>query len=524
MFSVPEYFLILFFALFFFTRIKLLMLFFQGEEYENTAFLKFSCRKGKLLDKKTIIPLVVIWGLYEISQYCFILVLPLLVFSFIRENKFLRGAKKKLQITYRVKRIWLVTYVLVLTIFMALLTTGLSVFGGGIIVLFFMPLFMVIANIVLYPLEIKIRQTFIDKARSRLDECQAVVIGITGSYGKTSVKHFLGAILSSCSNTLYTSGTINTLMGVCRVINTELTPSHQFFIVEMGAYYKGSISRLCDLVKPSAAIITSIGMAHLERFKTIENTASAKFELAEAVRKNNPDGSVILNKNKISERFLLKDAKAIRVGEGEKYFVSDIQQTAENLYFVFHGDGEIIPIQAEVFGTHNAEDMALAITLALKLGVPASTIAASLRNVKPVKNRLQPLKVGKYTVLDDGYNSNPDGFANALKILSIYKKATGGKGILVTPGIIELGDKHDEVHTELGKKAAEKADVVLAVVPERIQSFVQAFKEHAPEKSLLISVASKDKAWEWIFANAAENDVILFENDLPDTYESDFTL
>ena len=127
-------------------------------------------------------------------------------------------------------------------------------------------------------------------------------------------------------------------------------------------------------------------------------------------------------------------------------------------------------------------------------------------------------------MLDDGYNSNPDGFTNALNILSVYKKAMGGRAILVTPGIIELGKKHDEIHAELGKKAAEKADVVLAVIPERITSFINAFKEKAPAESLILPVQSKDKAWEWLLANATEKDIILFENDLPDTYESDFAL
>lgn len=520
-----DYFLILLFSLFFFFRIRTLMLFFQGEEYENINFLKCISRKGKLLDKITILPLLAIYAVSFISPYLRILAVFPPVFSFLRERKFLKNAKKKLQITYRVKRIWITSYILLNFTFAGLLYGGIPIIICGVFLLFVLPVFLVIANIILYPLESFIRKGFINSAKKKLDECRPTVIGITGSYGKTSVKHFLGAVLSSCSNTLYTAGTINTLMGVCRVINTELKPEHKFFIVEMGAYYKGSIRRLCDLVKPSAAIITSIGLAHLERFKTVENTASAKFELAEAVRQNNPNGLVVLNKNKIAEKFLAKDTLAIKVGDGEKYFFTDVVQGVDGISFVFHKADELsLPIAAKVYGKHNAEDMALAIALALEMGVPASTIAAALKNVKPVKNRLQPLQIGKLTVLDDGYNSNPDGFTNALNILSVYKKAMGGRAILVTPGIIELGKKHDEIHAELGKKAAEKADVVLAVIPERITSFINAFKEKAPAESLILPVQSKDKAWEWLLANATEKDIILFENDLPDTYESDFAL
>ena len=520
-----DYFLILLFAVFFFCRIKTLMLFFQSEEYENTNFLKYVVRKGKLLDKRTVFPLLIIYAVSFVYPCLSVLsVLPITV-AFIRESKFLKNAKKKLQITYRVKRIWITAYVLLNLIFAGLLYNGFSVLFCGIFLLFVLPIFLVQANIILYPLENSIRKGFLRKAQARLADCNPTVIGITGSYGKTSVKHFLGAILSACCDTLYTAGTINTLMGVCRVINTELQPSHKFFIVEMGAYYKGSIRRLCDLVKPSAAIITSIGLAHLERFKTMENTASAKFELAEAVRLNNPNGTVILNKNKIAEKFLAKDPHAVKVGEGEKYFFTDVVQGIDGISFVFHkGDELTFPVTAQVYGLHNAEDIALAIALALEMGVPTSTITAALKNVKPVKNRLQPLQIGRLTVLDDGYNSNPDGFANALNILAIYKKAMGGRAILVTPGIIELGEKHNEIHAELGKKAAEKADVVLAVTPERITSFINAFKENASAESVLLPMQSKDKAWEWLLANATEKDVILFENDLPDNYESDFAL
>ncbi len=520
-----DYFLILLFSVFFFFRIELFMLFFQSEEYENINFLKYSVRRAKLLDKRTVIPLLLIYALTFASAHLIILAFLPLVFSFIKEQKFLKGAKKKLQITYRVKRIWLVSYLLTHAFFITLFFADLPLLISAALILLFLPVIMVAANIILYPLECFIRKGFVKSARKKLDECHPTVIGITGSYGKTSVKHFLGQILSSCSNTLYTAGTINTLMGVCRVINTELQPSHKFFIVEMGAYYKGSIRRLCDLVKPSAAIITSVGVAHLERFKTIENTASAKFELAESVRKNHPDGLVVVNKNKIDEKFLSKDRSAVKVGDGEKYFITDVVQSTEGISFTFHKETELsMPIHAEVYGLHNAEDMALAIALALEMGVPTSTITAALKNIKPIKNRLQPLKIGNLTILDDGYNSNPDGFAGALTILEIYKKAMGGRAVLVTPGIIELGEKHDEIHAELGKKAAEKVDVVLAVAPNRIQSFIKSFKNNAKPDSVIIPTQSKDKAWEWLLANANEKDIILFENDLPDTYESDFAL
>src|SRR5206468_4274303 len=129
-------------------------------------------------------------------------------------------------------------------------------------------------------------------AHSKLQRLNPVVIGVTGSYGKTSVKHILGHVLETAGPTLITPGSVNTAMGIARVIRERLAPHHRYFVVEMGAYGIGSISRLCALTPPKIGIISAIGKAHYERFRSLEAVARAKFELAEAVRDN--AGTIII--------------------------------------------------------------------------------------------------------------------------------------------------------------------------------------------------------------------------------------
>lgn len=507
-----------------FFRIKFLMQFFQQEEYENKSFLKFVFKDARMVDKRLTCIFIAVWLMIVFMPALCLLAFPAFVYELVREYRFVLNAKKKLVITSRVKRLWAASYIILLLLTEGFFDLGLNPISASIIMLQIIPLIMVLGNIVLYPLEEAFRRYFMALARKKMQLCKPTVIGITGSYGKTSTKHFLGHILGACSSVLYTPGNVNTLLGVSRIINTKLTPDVKFFIVEMGAYYIGSIKKVCDLVQPEYAIITSIGDAHHERFGTIENTAKAKFELAQAVREYNPDGIVVLNTKQIAPQFLKKDKKAVLLGEGQDFFITDVKQTAKALSFTLNHKKEKIKLTAPVLGIHNAEDIAMAAVLALKLGIPKSTIAAAVKTIQPVKNRLQPIKIGKWSVIDDGYNSNPTGFAGALEVLSILKKDSKGKGILVTPGMIEMGKLHDKLHAELGKQAGKSADVLLAVIPKRLKSFIQAYKKSCGKKGKVIEVASKDNAWEWIMSNAGDKDIILFENDLPDNYESSFSI
>lgn len=516
------------FALFFLAvfapfRLRFLLMFFQQEEYENKNFLKLVFKGARLVDKRLCLMLLLLWAVaFALPFVAFFVFVPFM-FCAVREQKYMKRAKKKLVMTWRAKRIFLVSFVLAIGVIFGLYKWAiLTPVMIAIITVQLLPFVLVLANIILIPVEAYGRRKFVRMASAKIAKSNATVIGVTGSYGKTSVKHFLAHILAANAEVLYTPGSVNTLLGVSRIINQNLNNSHKFFIVEMGAYYIGSIKKVCDLVKPRHGIITAVGDAHFERFKTKENVAKAKFELANAVGEN---GSLIINKNQIEERFFrLLPRDAVKVGEQEKFFVSDVKQSEKGLQFVFHGGKEKMRIFTPIFGEHHAQNIALAIAMALELGMPKTTIVAALKNLPQVAHRLEVKNSGGAVMIDDGYNSNPDGFASALELLNILGREVKGRKILITPGMIEMGELHDKLHYDLGRKAGEVANILIAVVPSRLRSFIKGFKEKAGKNAEVIEAEGFADAKVWMSKNLKIGDVVLIENDLPDSYESGFKL
>ena len=517
------FFALIFLAIFALLRLRFLLMFFQQEEYENKNFLKLVFKGARFVDKRLSLTLLLLWAVALALPCLVFFVFVPFVFCALREQKYMRRAKKKLVMTWRAKRIFFVAFVLTLGVIFGLYKWAIfSPLMIAIITVQLLPFMLVLANIILIPVEAYGRRKFVRMASAKIAKSNATVIGVTGSYGKTSVKHFLAHILAANAEVLFTPGSVNTLLGVSRIINQNLNPSHKFFIVEMGAYYIGSIKKVCDLVRPKHGIITAVGDAHFERFKTKENVAKAKFELANAVGEN---GVLVINKNQIEERFFgLLPKGAIKVGEKEKFFVSDVKQSEKGLQFVFHNGKRKMKIFAPIFGKHHAQNIALAIAMALELGMPQATIIAALKNLPQVAHRLEVKNAGGAVIIDDGYNSNPDGFASALELLGILGRGKKGRRILISPGMIEMGGLHDKLHYDLGEKAGEVADILIAVVPSRLKSFTNGFRKTAGKNALVVEAEGFADAKVWMSENLLSGDVVLIENDLPDSYESGFKL
>lgn len=505
------------FCVFAFFRFKVLMLFFQQEEYQGKWFLTYAFEKGRLIDKKCAGGILLLWGLSFVYPPIIWGILPLLAGVAFYQQRVLTGAKRKLAMTQRVKRILWVSMGLAFLSASALLPVSLGI--GGVILLELFPLLLVLGNILLTPVESSIQQKFLKEAEENLAKCHPTVIGITGSYGKTSTKHILGHILSQVSPTLWTPGSVNTKMGICRVIREKLTPQHKYFIVEMGAYFKGSIDRLCQFVNPSEGIITAVGQAHYEHFTSQEIIAKTKFELGEWVTKNK--GNLVIGTNQIAPKFIPKNMPVIRVGDKEKIYVSGTKQTEKGLEFTFHIDGRKTLVHVPIFGLHHVGNIALAMTLAVKLGIPLATVVAALKTLPQINHRLEVSRQGAITIIDDAYNSNVDGFISALQLLKTLKK---NRGILITPGMIELGKVHEESHRRVGEEAGRLADIVIVVIPDRIPSFIEGFKKTAKKGQQLLTVSSFAEARSWMQQHVQPGDAVLWENDLLDLYETKFTL
>ena len=513
-----QFILLLSLLVFSFFRFRTLMLFFQQDEYDNVRFLKNVYQNKNLIDKKLSITLLVLLLISLTSSFLSILLIPVLIFFVIREERMQKKAKKKLVMTIRVRRI--ISVSLAWTAGCIALFSLMNIFLEGIVIVQLLPILLVLGNLTLVPVEKRIQDRIIKEAKANLKKCDPIVIGITGSYGKTSTKHILAHILSSANKSvLFTPGSVNTPMGICRILREKLKPEHRYFIAEMGAYHKGSIDILCRLVNPKYGIVTSIGQAHYERFGSQKNVAEAKFEITDYVQKN--DGFLIANADQIKAEFIPHNKKIIQCGKNKDYFVSDMAQSRDGISFYFHHKDKKTLIKAPVFGLHHVNNIATSITFALELGIPMSTVQAALKSLPQINHRLEVKTENGITFIDDAYNSNVEGFKSALNLLKTLKTT---RGILVTPGMVELGKLNDVQHAIVGELAAKTADIVILIIPERLTAFIEAFKKEAPKSAQLITFNTFAQARQWMNRNLQIGDVVLLENDLPDLYESKFSL
>lgn len=518
------------FLFFAYRRVPRYLHMFQQEEYDGKRFINWLVATGAI-DRKLTAALLIsgmlmyFWG----PDYLMPLVFTALFigFSFFESDP-RKEAKKKLVMTSRAKRIFWATFGLLTAA--GLLAAFSKIYVSWILAVQIIPFLLVAANALLAPLEANIKNGIMDEAKSRLAQVAPKVTGITGSFGKTSVKHILGHILEMDAPTLYTPGSINTLMGISRIIRENLRDDCQYFIVEMGAYGIQSIEKLCNLTPPQTGVITALGAAHYERFKTLDMVARAKFELAEAVLKN-PEGRMVIHESVLDQPYAREFVMAQRgrfvvcgSGADANVRIGTVTQTSQGLTLEVRVLGQEYILVAPLFGLHHAGNIALAFATALELGVRPDRAVAALRTVPQIQHRLEVKTQPDGTIyIDDAFNSNPLGFRAAVELMATLAREKGGRRILMTPGVAELGLKHDEAHRELGEHAAGLTDIVLAVKPERIPTFVSGY-ESAQTKGKLLPMANLAAAQEWLRQNGQAGDIVLVENDLPDIYEKKLVL
>ncbi len=390
---------------------------------------------------------------------------------------------------------------------------------------------LMLANVVMFPVEWQVRQYYLRRAKAKLARLHPRVIGITGSYGKTSTKHILKTILSARFKTLATPGSFNTPMGVCRVINDDLLPEHEIFIVEMGAYTRGEIAELCRLAHPELGIITAVGPQHLERFGSIENVMRGKNELMEALPSGAP--AIYNGDNAYCQRLMrqMRDEGRVHVlsyslepgNTDAQVIADDIQITRQGLRFAVTYRGaqgeECAVMRSRLLGKHNVSNILAAVTAALECGMRLDEIASAVEQIEPVEHRLQLIPgAGGVTVIDDAYNANPEGVRTALEVLAQF---TDGKRVLVTPGMVELGPIEAEENYRFGQQAAASCDVAILVGRKRTEPIARGLRDAGFPEQQLIVVSSLNEATEKMKSLVAPGAVVLFANDLPDTYNEE---
>lgn len=498
--------------------------------------------------EKTLIYLVQLLCLYVVFYAGAIK----LAIKWKRERK---NAKKKLVYTGRVKRLMFFTWIAYILVGNSLnlsfnilpaLENGCmqyvqSTWQFGIMIVT-MPVVIVLAAFIVYPIETMINDHYIGSARWKIIRpkySHLIRIGITGSYGKTSTKFILKTILSEKYNVLATPESYNTTMGNVKIIRKELKPEHEVFISEMGARYPGDIRKICDFVYPQIGIITSIGPQHLETFKTVEKVAKTKSELLRALPQKNGTESLAQMYASINEKAFKKDGAIFLPVDGafcselynnEKdrtkfsYSVSDksasvyaknIKMSSEGCEFTAVTPKGDIKCTSKLLGEHNIQNILGAIAIAIYLDLSKEQIARGVSKIEPIAHRLQILPSNNGTiVIDDAFNSNPVGSKMALDVLKEFK----GRKIVITPGMVELGEKEEFYNNEFGKHMAKCTDIAILVGVKRSKPIEKGLLEAGFDSMNIYIVPDLNSATKKLAEITNVGDVVLFENDLPDNY------
>jgi len=431
--------------------------------------------------------------------------------------------KKKLVITARVKRLIFTITLLYLIPIVFLYLYNLIWIVLVLCIMTYLNAFVVfIAMIVNTPVEKLVYLHYKSKAQRKIKSMSNLkIIGITGSYGKTSSKNILSDILNIKYNALPTPKNLNTFNGLIMTVNNHMDKFTEIFIAEMGAYVKGEIKRLCKLVKPKYGILTRIGTAHLETFGSQENIQKGKFELIESLPS---DGFGILNgDDPLQVSYKLKNnVKIIWIGIDNK----DVDVRAENIKcsskgtsfdIVLKNDKNKYKFETKLLGNHNVYNILAGIACGIEFGIDMESLQKAVAGVRPIEHRLEIKKIGNFNMIDDAYNSNPTGAENACKVLGMMP----GIKIVVTPGMIELGAKEDEYNKIFGTQIADVADYVVLIGETKTKPIKEGLLEKKFDKDKIIVFNDVREAYPFIgnIANNNKEEVYaLFENDLPDTY------
>ena len=502
---------------------------------ENNRYLKWVFRNYKALFDVDLVCLVLsfigLFVVYDVDKFAILLIVILgflyIFQAYLWKNRLEHDQNKKpLVITKRLRRLIVTTsilyFILVVLLFMS--SYDAKMVWSYIVILsimvFLNPFVVFIANIINYPIERCVYYYFKFKAQSKLNNMPDLkIIGITGSYGKTSSKNILSDILNIKYNALPTPRNLNTHNGLIMTINNDLSKFNDVFIAEMGAYVRGEIRELCELIHPKYGILTRLGTAHLETFGSEENIVKAKFELIESLPS---DGFAVLNgddpkqvsyqlKNKVRVIWIGIDNADVDV---RAYHVKCSNKGME-FDVTFPNDKKKYHFETRLLGDHNVYNILAALAFGYEFGIPVELLQQAVKGVRPVEHRLQLKQISNFYQIDDAYNSNPVGAKNACKVLGMMP----GMKIVVTPGMIELGSKEEEYNKEFGREIADVADYVILVGEHHTKPIKEGLILAGFDKDQILVLNDVRDAYPVISKFANDREVYaLFENDLPDTY------
>jgi UDP-N-acetylmuramoyl-tripeptide--D-alanyl-D-alanine ligase len=380
---------------------------------------------------------------------------------------------------------------------------------------------LALANLLLYPVEEALRRKFQSQAERKLREQRPKVIAITGSAGKTTTKELVAQLLSARYRVLKTPSSFNTPMGISRTVNDSLD-GQDYFVVEMGAYRRGEIEKLCRLVGGAdISVITTVNAQHLERFGSLERTAEAKFEIVEGLKQG---GTAILNYDVPAIRERARKQNGLRVlsfgldaANNPDVLGANVVETPEGIELDVSFESKTVRVKTQLLARHNAGNVLAAFGVGLACGLDLGYIAAAVRQQRSPEHRLQAVKLSNGVIeLDDAYNANPEGIVGALEVLGSYK---GRRRIVVTPGLVEMGREKASYHARIGQVAAKTCDIAVLVGPKQTADIKASMLQASFPPERIHVVKGLEEARELLSREGSNQDVILFANDLPDQYD-----
>lgn len=423
----------------------------------------------------------------------------------------LRGRTSPLVWTRRLKvlcAVWLALQAAVIGIGAALGAPALFAAAGLVAV----PALVDMAMLLTAPVERRLSERFVRSASARLQRVSPAVVAITGSYGKTSTKNHVAHLVTGSRSVVATPASFNNRGGLARSVNEQLSDGTEVFVAEMGTYGPGEISDLCSWCPPQVAVLTAIGPVHLERFGTEDAILAAKREITEhasVVIVNADDGKL----TSLAEILSATEGGPTVVRCSSEDETADVCVRRKDGAATLVVDGERVADEVPLQPGIQPGNLACAVAVALRLGVPMDAVVARIPSLPPVANRLTAgtAPSGVY-VIDDTFNSNPAGARAALARLAT---APGeGRRVVVTPGMVELGRRQAEENRTFAEAACDVTTELVVVGLTNRRALLAGVGHRRP----VVVVRTRDEAVAWVRANLGPGDAVLYENDLPDQY------
>lgn len=428
------------------------------------------------------------------------------------------GDKNRLRFTKRICRFGVILFLMGFGLFFLnyyLINSVLLIILNSLAIMILLPFFMLIAHFLLFPIEELIKRFYIGKAKRKLSSKKKLIkVAITGSFGKTSTKNILVAMLEKEYKVCSTPKNFNTEMGLTKTVLKKLD-DHDVLVAEFGARNKRDIEKLTKILNPDYAILTTIGPQHLETFKSLENIEETKNELVSFMK---TDGTIVFNGDSQSTYKLYENCKRQKfLACNDKGFAKakNIETSENGSKFDLIIDGEKMRVQTRLLGQCNIDNIVTASAMASIMGIKNHDIASAIRGLEPTSHRLELIKNNYCTVIDDSYNSNLIGAKEALVVLSKFK----GMKIVVTPGFVEMGNEQSNANFKLGGLIADVADYIVIMNDINKNEIFSGAISHNFQRGKIFFASSRKKQKEILEKLTTKDCVVLFENDLPDNYK-----